>query len=325
MQEPPSAPAPEAPAAADGDIELAGRKESKTIPGPRPAPAMSAPRVMQPGRALVAWLPENQAVTLMLGHPPLPGEDTGPVIERLQRHREALARRAPFQTAEARHDELVDDDLRAVANRPEVRAAFAQVQWTPAVIDLTGVIAYQPVVNIGSLDDRVAPVLADRFQLIEFCLPSGGAQQLETIPDEQSVSLVSANPNLRVIGTAIRPEAVTVAQGMPPINAIALISYVYLGPSYMHVVRYRERYFLRDGYHRAAALVKAGINLVPCILVDATRYEEVVSLPGMIAEDRLLGDRPPSIADYWSDDVASEISTPVVKKIVRVKPDQFVA
>lgn len=310
--------------ATGADMELTGHHEPTLSGTPSAtAPVMPPARVMQPGRALVGWLPDAQALALMLGHAVQPGEDTSALQVRLQQHRDALAHRAAHQHVDAVRDELVTDDLRAVATRPELQAAFGQAHWTITMVDLASVIAYQPMVNTGSLDERIAPVLADRSQLLEFCLPSNQAQALETISDVQSITVVSANPNLQMVGTAMRNELVQVQPGAPPMNLTALICYAYLGQSYLHVVHYRDRYFLRDGYHRAAALVRADITMAPCILTDARRYEEVVSLPNMIAEDLLLGDRPPSIADYWSDDVACEVHTPVVKTVLRVRPDRF--
>jgi hypothetical protein len=56
--------------------------------------------------------------------------------------------------------------------------------------------------------------------------------------------------------------------GGPPIFGFA----VALNPSYMQVVHYRGRYFLRDGYHRAYGLLSRGITVVPAFVRETTTF-----------------------------------------------------
>jgi hypothetical protein len=53
----------------------------------------------------------------------------------------------------------------------------------------------------------------------------------------------------------------------------------YMGSPYLQVARYKERYFVRDGYHRAAGLLRVGVREVPCILVEASTFEDAQLSP----------------------------------------------
>ena len=90
------------------------------------------------------------------------------------------------------------------------------------------------------------------------------------------------------------------------------------------MARYQDRSFLRDGYHRAAGLLRAGISQVPAVVIDAPTFQYVTPSPGPFDHEVAFGDGPPTLADFWNDAVSADASQPVVRKVVRIRGDQFV-
>ena len=90
------------------------------------------------------------------------------------------------------------------------------------------------------------------------------------------------------------------------------------------VARYRGRHFLIDGYHRAAGLLRAGITTVPCVFIEAQSFEQVVSMPGLFTYETVFADRPPRLVDFWDPEVSDDVVRPAVRKVIRVRGDEFV-
>ena len=90
------------------------------------------------------------------------------------------------------------------------------------------------------------------------------------------------------------------------------------------IASYRSRYFLRDGCHRAAGLIRAGIFTVPAIVVTATNFEYVASHPALLSYETAFSDKPPLLTDFWNEDVSYHVSQPAVRKVVRARAGEFV-
>lgn len=59
--------------------------------------------------------------------------------------------------------------------------------------------------------------------------------------------------------------------------------------------------------------------------IDAQAFEEVgAQLPGAFSYEILYGDRPPRLTDFWDNAVARDVRQPAVRKVVRVRGEEFV-
>src|SRR5206468_10090750 len=74
------------------------------------------------------------------------------------------------------------------------------------------------------------------------------------------------------------------------------------GGSFLKVYRLGDRYLLRDGTHRAVALLARGIEVVPALVGEYSSPGEVV-LPGGLPREAIFGSRPPLLPDYLDDAV----------------------
>jgi hypothetical protein len=81
---------------------------------------------------------------------------------------------------------------------------------------------------------------------------------------------------------------------------------VAVPPSYLQVVRIDGRYVLRDGYHRAFAVLSRGISCVPAF-VRAFDTVESLAPVGRLPHAAWPGERPPLLLDYHDNAVAETL------------------
>jgi len=278
-------------------------------------------------RSLIGWLADQEAISVLLGRTPKPGDDVGPLLARVNACRKAVAEmpRPRLQTP------LVDQPfagLDAVRSRPDVASTFGQLNWRPAVVDLRRVLSFQKIIHIDGLEERTAQVESGAAEaLLELCIPQ--QQHLPPVgaftdPDGKGFTVSSFNPNLRIAGGQISEANVSQSPGLPPMKMQAITLLVYMGASYLQVVRYKDRSFIRDGYHRAAALLRRGIYEVPCIFIEANAFEEVGTPVGSFTYEVLYGDRPPRLTDFWDESVSAAVDQVAVRKVVRIRGEEFV-
>jgi hypothetical protein len=277
-------------------------------------------------RVLLGWLPPRDAANQLLGRNPLPQEDLTVVNQLAASTRSAVLQRP----ATVIGDPLVAGDrsiLDQVADRPEVHAAFADVSWRVEWVDLTQVLSIQKMITIDGLDERVAEAVENPHALVELCLPA--AQPTPPLgafgdPDGHGFALSSLNPNLRVVGGNVAEALVSASPQVPPQKVQAFTFFVSMGASCLQVAQYQGRSFLRDGYHRAAGLLRAGINRVPAVVIDAPSFQFITPGPGLFDHEVAFSDRAPRLADFWDDSVSANALQPAVRKVVRIRAEEFV-
>jgi hypothetical protein len=285
------------------------------------------PIARRSARVLLGWLPREEAVRQLLGRNPLPQDDLTTIDQMIASARSAVLRRPAISIS----DPVVAGDrllLEQVAARPEVQASFADARWRVEWVDLTQVLSVQKLITIDGLDLRVAGVAADPAALQELCLPS--AQPTPPLgafsdPDGHGFALSSLNPNLRVVGSTVAEALVSPSPQVPPQKVQAFTLFVNMGASYLQIAQYQGRSFLRDGYHRAAGLLRSGISRVPAIVIDAPSFQFIIaSAPGLFDHEVAFSDHAPRLADFWDETVAADALQPAVRKVVRIRAEQFV-
>jgi hypothetical protein len=281
----------------------------------------------RPGRALVGWMSEPEAVTSLLGRNPVPTDDLPGLRKQHSSFRTAVSRLALRQL----ENPVISDTgerLDEIRLRPEVAANFPGMNWRPAIVDLRRVLTFQKIIYTDGLEERLKMARTENG-LYEICLPRTQPSHplgAFTDADGKGFTISSFNPNLRIAAGQISEAQVAPGPGMPTVKMQAVTLLVYMGTSYLQVVRYGDRCFIRDGYHRAAGLLRAGIHDVPCIFIEAESFEQVgpVQVPGAFSYETLYSARPPYLIDFWNDEVAADVSQPAVRKVVRIRGEEFV-
>jgi hypothetical protein len=284
------------------------------------------PVSMQPTRIMLGWLPESEAVRHLLGRNAGPQDDLTTIKARIAAARAAVNARPPLEPIEP----VIDGDraaLDAIAARPELQAAMADAPWSVQWVDLRRVLSIQKLITTAGLDVRVGDASNDEAALAELCLPSvqiAPPTGAFTDSDGLGFTISSRNPNLRAVGSHMQEGLVTSGPGVQPQKVQAITFFVTMGTSYLQVARYQGRCFLRDGYHRATGLLRAGVTRVPAVVTEAPSFQYVTPAPGLFDHEVAFSDQPPSLADFWHDAVSADGTQPVVRKVVRIRADQIV-
>jgi hypothetical protein len=286
------------------------------------------PQAQQSCRVLLAWLPEVLAIQFLLGGRALQaGEDYSSQQAIFTIKQAKLLARDHYVPEVA----LVEDhgfDIATLSAIPHLPAQTGTLDWSVRVIDLTKIIAFQKAIKIDGLDERVRPVVEGLQSLDDYCIPSTLSETEQMImPDNDGMgfTLSSLNPNLRILGGNVTRTNVQSATDVAPVPMLALSFLVSMGSSFIQVAHYRDRYFLRDGYHRAVSLLSVGFTTIPVIFIEARTFDEVGADPQtMFGYETLFGDNPPLLTDFLNDTVSAEVLQPAIRKIVRVTGEQFI-
>jgi hypothetical protein len=270
-------------------------------------------------RWLTGWLEEPEALQALstgrYGAGPFPVPVDLQVKARAAR--EAVAARAPFEPQSAILPHAAGDVvLTQVAARQDIQAAFPGASWRPQYVDLSTLIVLQKLVVTDGLDQRVAGIAKDSPELLELCLPTQQLPfpiDLTLDPDGHGATLTSLNPNLRVqqVQAGIGPTAGSITFFIGP------------GSPYVTVVELGGRSLLRDGHHRAVALMAAGITAAPAVVVTGTSYADAAVVPGLFGPGVTLGDRPPTVADFLDERVSAAATRHPLRKITRMSASEF--
>jgi hypothetical protein len=279
----------------------------------------------RPARGLLGWLSDQEAVTALLGRNPVPGEDIVSQLAVAAECRSSASARSVYQVSDSvlrREFEGLHD----IGSRQDLVSNLGPLNWRPAVVDLRRVLSFQKVIHIDGLEERLGD-LSDDKSLLELCIPTSQPPPPTgafTDQDGKGFTVSSFNPNLRIAAGQIGDAQVSQGPGLAPVKMQAITLLVFMGPSFLQVVRYKDRSFIRDGYHRAAGLVRRGVFEVPCIFIEAKSFEEVGAVAGAFSYEVLYGDRPPGLVDFWDDKVSRAIEQPAVRKVIRVRGEEFV-
>ncbi len=252
----------------------------------------------RPARALIGWMRPEDAHRFLLSN----RNDAAPdaVIEAAQKARYTVAARPDgidqHQLVTALPAEL-EHHVQALRASPAADPMFAE-GWQVALVDLTRVCGFQPVVLSDQAISRVQAVDEhDLASIAAITLPLAESVQLpiQFDPIRQAWTVVSANQNLRV-ASPVGP--------MPASPGGMVLGFaITAGPSFMQVGRYHGRHFLRDG--------------APAFVRDVTVFEELMPDPRtMLPQDSYRGPRPPVLPDYLDDTVSAAVQVPAAHKMI---------
>jgi hypothetical protein len=133
------------------------------------------------------------------------------------------------------------------------------------------------------------------------------------------------NPNLRIAGAELQEVQFSPDPSLPLRAMRAIVLILSMGSPYLQIARWSGRTFVRDGHHRAVGLLAHGVHVVPAVIIEARTWKELVggAEAGALPYDALFGDRPPRLADFWDDTVAADSLHPAVRKVVRIRGEEF--
>lgn len=200
-------------------------------------------------------------------------------------------------------DRFAEQELRS-----DLRREMAGLDWFLGVIDLRLLLAFQRRIILDSETHEDPVPAADSWErLMDFCFAKPAPVLCDAVRGDASVLLRSTNPNLHF--------RITDDSSLP-------IS-IHAGSPFFEVAQYRNRWFLRDGYHRAFRCLQAGVHHLPAVIVRARTLEELGAVhPWFFSEDVLLSALPPRVIDFLNDALVIEYHRSPLIKTVRITVEE---
>jgi hypothetical protein len=221
-----------------------------------------------------------------------------------------IAQRSPFQQSSVVltvETEKLREEFAYFAKRQDLLSEMSGLSWSLGVVDLRSLLAFQRRLAFGAGTAQPSvPIAGDWPALLELCFGSPKPVEYDVFHDRltETVIMRSSNPNLHIRVTKDPTHPLIVHGGCP----------------FLEVAHFRDRWFLRDGYHRAYGLLQAQVFEVPAVIVEARTIEELgANQPWFLPEAVLLSDTPPRIVDFLNEDLVLQYDRPPFIKIIRIK------
>ncbi len=196
--------------------------------------------------------------------------------------------------------------------RPALLAEMRGLDWSVGVVDLRRLIAFQrrlvldreaPAVHIPKQEDwpGLRSLAFESRRSLAHCVHSFARSA-----NGCAIQLHSTNPDLRI------SLAESVSDGTLPLILTG-------GSPFFEVAEFRDRWFLRDGYHRAYRMLRAGVTKGFAVIVHARTLEEMGAVePFFFGEEILFSARPPVVVDFLEEDLVLTYERPRMRKTISV-------
>jgi hypothetical protein len=223
-----------------------------------------------------------------------------------------VAQRPPFAPENAIvhvEDSALRSRFSELNLRPDLQEEMAGLEWSLGIIDLRHLLAFQRRLVLNPAAPRIAlPVAGDWSALVELSFGPVKPVVCDFVRSETTILLQSRNPNLHFRISADPATPVIVHAGSP----------------FFEAARYRGRWFLRDGYHRAYALLRAGIFHLPAVIVKARSLEELGAVhPWFFPEEILFSSSSPRVTDFLDDALVLEYDRVPLVKTLRLTMEEI--
>ncbi len=195
----------------------------------------------------------------------------------------------------------IQDRRKRLEDEPTFREHLVGIREHSIVsVELAKLHAFQPNLNMEYVNrlKRGVPLPGDVAGLLKFCLPLRAEQPKSPAlgnfnPNSNTFTLASENIDLRILGSV---------QGEEPTTGRNFFGFAYgTGLPEISVVEYQGVYMIRNGYHRAYALLEVGHKFIPCILLRTDNYNATGAAgPGFFSIDVMMSDRSPLLNDFSS-------------------------
>ena len=204
-------------------------------------------------------------------------------------------------------------EFSTLAKRRDLQAEMKGLEWSLGVVDLRHLIAFQRRLFLCPYQIQAPSALRRSWDdLMPLCFGVLRAVVCDQVYDASTRTMVlrSSNPNLHVRVTDDPAFPIT----------------VHAGSSFFEVASFRDRWFLRDGYHRAYAFLQAGIYEVPAVIVQARTLDELGAVgPWFFPEDILFSENPPRVTDFLDKLFTIEYQRPRLIKTLCITMEETLA
>jgi hypothetical protein len=166
--------------------------------------------------------------------------------------------------------------------------------WTVKIANLKSVCTIQPAVEVVNSKDRTSGVSANNFlEIAKISIPKANPTPMAVSYDQSKNAFVfsSPNPNLKILSPVNTPDGI--------FGFLAGIA-----NSFVQVVKCNDRYFMRDGHHRGYGFLSNNIHKIPVLYREFNSINEMGLPVGLFPIETLIGNKPPTLMDYFDETVS---------------------
>lgn len=241
--------------------------------------------------------------------------------EQWMRAREAVPEIEPFRADDVQLEGLPDDpDVEAHIEEYTDKDVFQEAmddvpndEWSFMRVPIDVLVAFQPQVTTTAYE-QIPSWNDDPLGVLEYCFQTEASTlQMTTVEEAQNgnfirAALTSRSPNFHIAGLGVDSGGAGTDIRVP----------VKPKPNFVQVVQFKDRYILKNGYHRAFQLMRAGEEYVPALVREVGSYEETGGAkPGFFSPQIVMADRPPVLPDFMSG-AAVTMETPATNTVIEV-------
>lgn len=206
------------------------------------------------------------------------------------------------------------------------RRTFDRMPTTIAMVELEKIVVSQRGVTLPFVEaqrERIGPD-PDPESLFRFCQPLERRDppvSIRRLGGHRFVFASDSNDLRYLDATLLRPDQVTGYDSSGPIGSIVGIVVGY-GSNFLTVIRSENRMVLHNGYHRACALLAAGVTHAPAVIQTVTRRDELeVAATEKVSDDPAFyfrAKRPPLLKDFFDPKIRTVLRTKRREKLIEV-------
>jgi hypothetical protein len=214
-----------------------------------------------------------------------------------------------------------------LAQTPSFLRTFDRMPTHFGMVELGKIVVSQRRVTlpfVQALQARLDP-LPDLQGLFHFCQPLERRDppvRIRRLGTDRFVFMSDSN-DLRFLDTALlRADQITAYDSVGPIGGVVGLVVGY-GSNFLSVIRYDKRMVLHNGYHRACALLAAGITHAPAVIQTVTRRDELeVAAAQTVVDDPAFyfkAARPPLLKDFFDPGIRTLLRARRLETMVEVR------
>jgi hypothetical protein len=207
--------------------------------------------------------------------------------------------------------------LNVHAQRAELLREYKELDWTLGVVDIRRLLAFQRRLTFDHESQMSQiPQQQDWPALLSFAFglarDTTYKMSVHEIDGQLSgITLRSCNPDLQ-----LRSLADSGPDGSLPFS-------LFGGSPFFEVAELRGRWFLRDGYHRAYRLLRAGVNHIPAVVIRARTIDDVgATQPWFLSDEQLFSSHPPRVTDFLEDGLVIQYQRPRLVKTISIRVEE---
>jgi hypothetical protein len=214
-----------------------------------------------------------------------------------------------------------------VSELPGFARGFDILPTRFALVELEQLVVSQrqlDLIHIRRLRERL-PAEPSSEEVFRFCFPLHRTQPSVEIRQIASnrYTLWSESSDFRFQeAVVLRAEQLVGHQVKGEVGAVIGIL-VGFGSNFLCAVQFGGRVLLRNGYHRAYALLEHGVTHAPCIIETVTRRDELDLVVGKRVQDApafyFKAPRPPLLKDFLDPRIRKVIQIPRVRHAIDVE------